>query len=272
MEAAKKEKSDASRWSVTVDDFEVGNFLVRPLEGFVESPEGDRTRLEPKAIGVLTCLVGSQGRTVTKDSLFDRVWSDVEVTEHVLTRCISQLRRAFGDDGRKQSVIQTVYKRGYRLLLPVSYRVSSPPDGNPAVPEAFQEGLPESLGYRQILAATQDHIYIYDRDCRYLFVNPTGARAVGRKPESMIGKHWRELGLVAEILEPFEAQVHQCHASGKAFLERVSYPTVFGERRYEYSLDPVRGPGGEIIAVLAVVRDITDRCQQCPLRGDRAPE
>lgn len=269
MDAIKKQGThpgELGGWSAR--DFWVGEYLVKPLEGLLEPSHGGHLRLEPKTIGVLSCLASRQGRTVTKRELLDQVWPDTTVTEHVLTRCVSQLRRAMRDNGERQAVIRTVYKRGYRLLAPVSFQIRSEPtaapvDATPGDPES----LADRLGYRQILASTRDHIYLYDRRCRYLFANPSGARAVGLGPEDMVGKHWRELGLVAEILEPFEAHVHQCFDRGESFLERVSYPTVYGERFYEYSLDPVRDPDDQIVAVLAVVRDITGRCQEWPFLG-----
>jgi hypothetical protein len=75
----------------------------------------------------------------------------------------------------------------------------------------------------------------------------------------LFGKHWRELGLVAEILEPFELKVQESLDKGSSFLEQVTYPTVFGERTYEYSLNPVRDDSGDVGCVLAIVRAITSR-------------
>ena len=65
----------------------------------------------------LLCLLASEpGRVFSKQELFDRVWG-LEVVEDVtLSRCISDLRRALGDDARAPRYIETLPKRGYRLI------------------------------------------------------------------------------------------------------------------------------------------------------------
>src|SRR5262249_1202560 len=47
-------------------------------------------------------------------------WPNTVVTEDVLKRCIAELRRAFDDDARNPRFIETISKRGYRLVAPVS--------------------------------------------------------------------------------------------------------------------------------------------------------
>src|SRR5262249_13341716 len=56
----------------------------------------------------------------SKEKLMSTVWADTFVTEDVLIRSISELRKAFADDARNPHYIQTIPKNGYRLLLPVS--------------------------------------------------------------------------------------------------------------------------------------------------------
>jgi TolB-like protein len=69
---------------------------------------------------VLLCLARHPGETRSKEQLFQAVWPNVIVTEDVLKRCIAELRRAFDDDARDPHIIETIPKRGYRLLAPVS--------------------------------------------------------------------------------------------------------------------------------------------------------
>src|SRR5262245_30968214 len=87
----------------------------------------DRTvRLEPKIMEVLLCLAEHPGETLSKEQLFQAVWPNIVVTEDVLRRCIGELRRAFDDDARNPQIIETVSKRGYRLLAPVSALAAAP--------------------------------------------------------------------------------------------------------------------------------------------------
>lgn len=80
-------------------------------------------------MGVLVCLAQRSGEVVPKEQLVHEVWRDTFVTDDVLIRCISELRKAFGDNAGQPAVIETIPKKGYRLLLPVtvvSYTDQSP--------------------------------------------------------------------------------------------------------------------------------------------------
>jgi TolB-like protein len=70
---------------------------------------------------VFVCRAKHAGQVVSKDYLMQNVWQDTFVTEDVLIRSISELRKALGDDPRLPRVIQTIHKGGYRLLLPIRW-------------------------------------------------------------------------------------------------------------------------------------------------------
>jgi TolB-like protein len=105
-------------------DFRVGPWLVAPSLNSI-SCKGTTVRLEPKVMAVLVCLAQHAGETLAKETLFHTVWPDTFVTDDVLTHSISELRRAFEDDAREPRIIQTIPKRGYRLVAPVN-SVSAP--------------------------------------------------------------------------------------------------------------------------------------------------
>src|SRR5215831_1058206 len=84
------------------------------------SSEGKTVRLEPKVMGVLLCLAQRPGETLSKEQLFQAVWPNIIVTDDAFKRCIAELRRAFDDNARNPHIIETIAKRGYRLLAPVS--------------------------------------------------------------------------------------------------------------------------------------------------------
>jgi TolB-like protein/DNA-binding winged helix-turn-helix (wHTH) protein len=100
-------------------DFQVGPWLVQPSSNSLLRG-GKAIHVEPKVMEVLVGLAKSAGETVTKEELIHTIWPDVFVTDDVLTRSISELRRAFEDDARNPRVIQTISKRGYRLIAPVA--------------------------------------------------------------------------------------------------------------------------------------------------------
>src|SRR6185436_18301215 len=61
------------------------------------------------------------GQVVSKESLLQTIWGDRFVTDEVITTCIFELRKALGDDARNPRFIQTIPKRGYRLIAPVVF-------------------------------------------------------------------------------------------------------------------------------------------------------
>ncbi len=112
--------------ALTSRDFRVGDWLVAPKGNRLRGPEGV-VRLEPKVMHVLECLAAAPGRTVTKEEFMEQVWAGTVVSDDVLARCISELRKVFGDNPRRPTYIETIRKSGYRLLAPVSAAEAPPP-------------------------------------------------------------------------------------------------------------------------------------------------
>jgi TolB-like protein/DNA-binding winged helix-turn-helix (wHTH) protein/Flp pilus assembly protein TadD len=99
-------------------DFRLGEWLVRPRLGAVQS-NGRTDRIEPKCMQVLVCLTNQAGEVVSKEELIRTVWADAFVSDEVLTRAISELRRVFSDDAKQPRLIETIPKIGYRVIAPV---------------------------------------------------------------------------------------------------------------------------------------------------------
>ena len=99
--------------------FRVGEFLIEPQLNSI-SKDGYSTRVEPKVMQVLVCLSDAAGEVVSKERLIQNVWADTFVSDDVLTRAISELRKALGDDSKEPRYIQTIPRSGYRLIAPIS--------------------------------------------------------------------------------------------------------------------------------------------------------
>jgi len=82
--------------------------------------EGKQARLTPRAAAVFTMLVQCAPKLVSKQELFEGVWSGLAVSDDALTSCIQELRQALGDDARAPRYIETRHRRGYRLVEPVT--------------------------------------------------------------------------------------------------------------------------------------------------------
>ena len=122
-------------------DFRLASWLVQPSLNTV-SRNGTTVQLEPKVMSVLVRLAEHPGEPLSKEALLKTVWPDTFVGEGVLTRSVFELRRVFEDDAKEPRVIQTIAKRGYRLVAPVV-----PMNAN-RTPAASK---PQTAGYRSKL-------------------------------------------------------------------------------------------------------------------------
>ncbi len=98
----------------------LGEVLVDLEDGTVQR-DGERVNLTPKQLHLLGVLVESAPRVVTKNHLLDAVWADSIVAEAALPQCVMELRKALGDEARRARFIETVARRGYRLVAPVEW-------------------------------------------------------------------------------------------------------------------------------------------------------
>jgi TolB-like protein/DNA-binding winged helix-turn-helix (wHTH) protein/Flp pilus assembly protein TadD len=107
-------------------DFLLGDRRVRPSRNLVEratvksAQQPAAVQVERKVMEVLVCLARSPGRVVTKDELVREVWDGRFVSDDVVWRSVRELRRALGDETRAPRYIETIPRRGYRLLAPVA--------------------------------------------------------------------------------------------------------------------------------------------------------
>jgi DNA-binding winged helix-turn-helix (wHTH) protein len=93
------------------------------------SRDGAEVALPPRVLGVLEVLIARPGEIVARQDLLDGVWKDAFVTDTSLAEAISFLRQALGDDPQAPRYIQTVHRRGYRFLSPLTETRSLTPDG-----------------------------------------------------------------------------------------------------------------------------------------------
>ena len=98
--------------------FSIGPWLVEaPLNRL--SCNSHVIQVEPKVMEVLVRLADTPGELVSKEELLRSVWRETFVSEDVLTRAVSQLRKMLEDDARQPRFIETVSRKGYRLVMPV---------------------------------------------------------------------------------------------------------------------------------------------------------
>ena len=140
--------------------FYLGDQRIEPARCAILAAEG-KIRVEPRVMDVLVLMVTHAGQVVTREEFIKTVWSGTFVTDEVLSRCIYRLRQALGDNPRKPQFIETVPKRGYRLIAPVRKTA--------AVAESLPEPadkLQESIDQQQMIPVpehqglvTRKHLY-----------------------------------------------------------------------------------------------------------------
>ena len=100
------------------DAFQISGWTIHPMTNRM-SLGSDTIKLEPKVMQVLAYLAERPGQTVTRDELARAVWAGTVVGDDAVTNAIIKLRKAFDDDSRSSKVIETIPKRGYRLVAKV---------------------------------------------------------------------------------------------------------------------------------------------------------
>lgn len=113
-----------------MNDFRLNDAVVRPRLNEIQI-DGRSEKLPAKFIDVLMVLAEHQGEVLHKDELLKRVWNDPLIGEDSLANAVWMLRKTLGDDAKRPAYIETVPRRGYRLIAEVA-PVADPPDVEPA--------------------------------------------------------------------------------------------------------------------------------------------
>ena len=112
--------SDVDARSSQSPDFALGEWNVIPARNLISREDG-QVRLEPRVMDVLVYLAQRAGQPVSKDELTERVWKREYASDDIVSVTIHALRKALGDDARQPRYIETIPRRGYRLIAPVHF-------------------------------------------------------------------------------------------------------------------------------------------------------
>ena len=100
------------------EDFVIGGWRVEPgCNRIFHCGGGVERKLEPRLMHLLCFLASNPGRTLSRDDLVAELWPRVIVTENSLTRAVSELRKHLCVAGGDPVKIETVPKKGYRLVV-----------------------------------------------------------------------------------------------------------------------------------------------------------
>lgn len=97
----------------------INGFRVDPAGLSIKGKFGS-VSLEPKVMQVLVVLSSTPGGVITRKSLIDQIWAVNHGSDESLTRAISILRKYLGDTNGRRTIIETIPRRGYRLIANVT--------------------------------------------------------------------------------------------------------------------------------------------------------
>ncbi len=113
-----------------------GDYELDPRAGELHK-NGQGTVLQEQQLKVLLMLIERRGEIVTRDDIKNKLWPNDTVVEfdHGINSTIRNLRRALEDNAQDSKYIETVARRGYRLMVPVEwigaeYRAGKEPSAN----------------------------------------------------------------------------------------------------------------------------------------------
>jgi PAS domain S-box-containing protein len=104
-----------------------------------------------------------------------------------------------------------------------------------------------------------DIVARFDRNLRHLYVNPAVERITGLSPEAYLGKTNRELGMPEDLCAFWDKETIEVFQTGQGRTVEFEFGTGEDERHLESRLAPEFGPDDEVVSVLSIVRDITER-------------
>jgi DNA-binding winged helix-turn-helix (wHTH) protein/Tfp pilus assembly protein PilF len=135
--------------------FVLGDWRVDPAQGLLVR-DGKQTRLEPRLMDLLLLFAASPGRVIAKDEIASAVWGGRAIGDDTLAAAVSRLRSALGES-KDARFIETLPKRGYRLVISPDLQVRSPTPAEDDVEVLLRKGrtalavpMPQSLAQARI--------------------------------------------------------------------------------------------------------------------------
>jgi serine/threonine protein kinase/Tol biopolymer transport system component len=114
-----------------------GDFTVDPKAGELRK-QGLKIKLQEQPFQILVMLLEHPGEVVTREEVRKKLWPNDTIVqfEHSIGTAINKLRQALGDDTENPRFIETLPRRGFRLLIPVNGPGEVAAESPPAVPAA----------------------------------------------------------------------------------------------------------------------------------------
>jgi DNA-binding winged helix-turn-helix (wHTH) protein len=121
---------------------------------------GSRVRLQEQPLQILVSLLERPGEVVGRDELRKKLWAaDTFVDfDHGLNAAIRRLRDALGDSADTPRFVETVARRGYRFIAPLSQPLPSAAIPAPGAPH--ETGPGEGAGTPKAVSGQRQRIWL----------------------------------------------------------------------------------------------------------------
>ena len=96
--------------------YRFSEFILSPRRRLLVR-NGREQPLIPRYFDLLVFLIERRSEAVHRRDIFDRVWSDVVVSDSALSQAIRTIRRVLGDDSREPRFVRTVSRHGYQFVF-----------------------------------------------------------------------------------------------------------------------------------------------------------
>jgi DNA-binding winged helix-turn-helix (wHTH) protein len=96
--------------------YRFGEFILSPRRRLLLR-NGQEQPLIPRYFDLLLFLIERRAEAVHRRDIFDRIWTDVIVSDSALSQAIRTIRRVLGDDSREPRFVRTVSRHGYRFVF-----------------------------------------------------------------------------------------------------------------------------------------------------------
>jgi TolB-like protein/DNA-binding winged helix-turn-helix (wHTH) protein/Tfp pilus assembly protein PilF len=131
--------------------FRVGDWLVEPSLNQV-SRDGVAQKIEPRKMELLRVLARRPGELVTTEELLDTVWRGSVVTQGSVYQSVASLRRLLGDESDQPTYIETISRKGYRLIAPVVALEAATPEALGTAPSSTESRAARGQWLRWVAA------------------------------------------------------------------------------------------------------------------------
>lgn len=193
--------------------------------------KGEHTvSVEARSLDVLRCLARHAPQVVSREQILEEVWAEAFIGEEVISHAVWELRKVFGDDARNSRYIQTVPRKGYRLVAEIVR-----PSGAAEPREGVRIGQYE-IGEELGIGAMGVVYKAFDRRLRRLVALKFLASELTRD-ETARYRFQREARLAASLDHPNLATVHEIGetAEGRQYIVTPFYGGGSLKQRLESS-------------------------------------